>query len=199
MLIINRDVFMISGVSAEMILAFKKFSGQKKATLKDMFKSLSVEMGGDGNSITKEQLSSYVRNAQNGTIKLNPTRLKALKKILENWDKISKDGKSITYADLQSMPMLLFNAAVGDLSESKKDKKSEDEDKSEKFDLEKYLKDALNITEDGEITKSDIESHLKTLLADTSADTPPETSNLIDSMVNILASFDNAPTVTAEA
>ncbi len=189
---------MVVGVSAEMILAFKKFSGKKKATLKDMFKSLSFEMGGDGNSITKEQLSSYVRNAQNGTIKLNPARLKALKKILDNWDKISKDGKSITYADLQSMPMLLFNAAVGDLTDSKKDKK-EDEDESEKFDIEKYLKDALNITEDEEITKTDIEAHLKTLLANTSADTPPETTNLIDSMVNILASFDNAPTVTAEA
>lgn len=189
---------MVVGVSAEMILAFKKFSGKKKATLQDMFKSLSFEMGGDGNSITKEQLSSYVRNAQNGTIKLNPTRLKALKKILENWDNISKDGKSITYADLQSMPMLLFNAAVGDLTDSDKKKKS-DEDKSEKFDLEKYLKEALNLTEDGEISKSDLEAHLKTLLADTSENTSGTTSDLIDSMVNMLASFDSAPTVSAEA
>lgn len=182
---------MISGVSAEMILAFKKFSGKKKATLQDMFKSLSFEMGGDGNTITKEQLSSYVRNAQNGTIKLNPTRLKALKKILENWDNISKDGKSITYTDLQSMPMLLFNAAVGDLENSDKKKKTDDEDKSEKFDIEKYLKEALNIPEDREIKKSDLESHLKTLLSDTSEEI---NTDLTDALTNLIA----APMTTVE-
>lgn len=182
---------MVVGVSAEMILAFKKFSGNKKATLQDMFKSLSFEMGGDGKTITKEQLSSYVRNAQNGTIKLNPTRLKALKKILENWDNISKDGKSITYTDLQSMPMLLFNAAVGDLDNSDKKKKADDEDKSEKFDIEKYLKEALNIPEDGEIKKSDLESHLKTLLSDTSEEI---NTDLTDALTNLIA----APMTTVE-
>lgn len=182
---------MVSGVSAEMILAFKKFSGKKKATLQDMFKSLSFEMGGDGKTITKEQLSSYVRNAQNGTIKLNPTKLKALKKILENWDNISKDGKSITYTDLQSMPMLLFNAAVGDLENPDKKKKTDEEDKSEKFDIEKYLKEALNIPEDGEITKSDLESHLKTLLSDTSEEI---NTDLTDALTNLIA----APVTTVE-
>lgn len=182
---------MVVGVNAEMILAFKKFSGKKKATLQDMFKSLSFEMGGDGKIITKEQLSSYVRNAQNGTIKLNPTKLKALKKILENWDNISKDGKSITYTDLQNMPMLLFNAAVGDLKNSDKKQKTDDEDKSEKFDIEKYLKEALNLPENGEITKSDLEAHLKSVLADTSEDI---NTDLTDALTNLIA----APITTVE-
>lgn len=191
---------MVSGVSAEMILAFKKFSGQKKATLKEMFKSLSVEMGGDGNSITKSQLSSYIQKAESGAAKISPTRLQALKKMLANWDNISQDGDNITFADMQKMPMLLFDAAVGDFNDSNKTKKSNDDDDDfDKFDVEAYLKDTLNIPNEQKITKPDIESHLKTLLADTSANTPPETSNLIDSMVNIIASFDNAPTITAEA
>lgn len=189
---------MVSGVSAEMILAFKKFSGKKKATLQEMFKSLSVEMGGDGNSITKSQLSSYIQKAESGAAKISPTRLQALKKMLANWDNISQDGDNVTFADMQKMPMLLFDAAVGDFNDSDKTNKT-DETESEKFDIEAYLKDALNIPDEQKITKPDIESHLRTLLADTSADTPPETSNLIDSVVNVLANFDNAPTVTAEA
>lgn len=189
---------MVSGVSAEMILAFKKYSGNKKATLQEMFKSLSVEMGGDGNSITKSQLNSYIQKAESGAVNISPTRLQALKKMLANWDNISQDGDNITFADMQKMPMLLFDAAAGDFNDSNKTKRS-NEDESEKFDVEAYLKDALNISDEQKITKPDIESHLRTLLADTSANTPPETSNLIDSMVNILATFDNAPTVTAEA
>lgn len=189
---------MVSGVSAEMILAFKKFSGKKKATLQDMFKSLSIEMGGDGKTITKSQLDSYIQKAESGTSKISPTRLQALKKMLANWNNISKDGESITFSDMQSMPMLLFDAAVGDFNNSDKTKKSDDEQESNKFDVEEYLKSALNIPEDGKITKSDIESQLKTLLSSTSENTSGTTSDLIDSMVNLLASFDNAPTVSAE-
>lgn len=183
---------MVNGVSAEMILAFAKFHGKKKATLSEMFKSLSLEMGGDGKTITKEQLSSYVRKAENGTIKINKTRLEALKKMLDNWDNISKDGKNITFADLKGMPMLLFNAVVGDLNDSDKEKKS---DESDKFDIKDYLKTVLNIAEDEEFTQADLESHLKSLLSDTS----DENSDLIDNMVNVLASYETAPTVNEEA
>lgn len=176
---------MVVGVSAEMILAFSKYHGKKKTTLQEMFKSLSLEMGGDGKTITKDQLSSYVRKAENGTVKLNPTRLKALKKMLDNWDKISKDGENITFADLQSTPMLLFNAAVGDFNDSDKKKQFDDKsDKTNKFDIEEYLKTALNLSENKEITKSDLETHLKSLLSDTSDDV---NTDLIDTLTNLIA------------
>lgn len=182
---------MVAGVSAEMILAFKKFSGKKKATLQEMFKSLSLEMGGDGKTIKKDQLSAYIRKAESGAVKISPSRLRALKKMLENWDKISKDGENITFADLKDMPMLLFNAAVGDLSDSDKKKKSDNEDKSDKFDLEEYLKTALNLSDGEEITKSDLESHLKSLLSDTSEEA---NTDLIDVLTNLIA----APVTTVE-
>ncbi len=108
--------------------------------------------------------------------------------MLANWDNISQDGDNITFADMQKMPMLLFDAAVGDFNDSNKTKKADD-DEFEKFDVEAYLKETLNISDEGKITKPDMESHLRTLLAETSANTPPETSNLIDSVVNVLAFF----------
>lgn len=191
---------MVVGVSAEMILAFVKYHGKKKVSLQEMFKSLSLEMGGDGKTIKKDQLSSYIKKAESGAVKLSPSRLKALKKMLENWDKISKDGENITFADLKDMPMLLFNAAVGDdFSDSDKKKKTDKFDNTDKFDLKEYLKTALNISDDNEINKSDLESHLKTLLSDTSNETPGELSDLIDNMVNILASLDTASTISKEA
>lgn len=186
---------MVVGVSAEMILAFKKFSGQKKATLQDMFKSLSVEMGGDGKTITKSQLSTYIQKAESGTTKLSPTRLQALKKMLANWDNISKDGESITFSDMQSMPMLLFDAAVGDFNNPDKTKKSDDEQESDKFDVQEYLKNALNIPEDGEIKKSDIESHLKSVLSDSSNDA----TGIVDTLTNVIATYNSTTTVEAIA
>lgn len=183
---------MVIGVSAEMILAFVKYNGKKKMSMEEMFKSLSLEMGGDGKTITKNQLSSYIRKAENGTVKINATRLKALKNMLKNWDNISTDGKNITFGDLKNLPMLLFNAAVGDFDDSKKTK---DDEESDKFDIKEYLKTALNLSEDDEITKSDLEAHLKSLLSETS----DENSDLIDNMVNTLASYESASTISEEA
>jgi len=189
---------MVSGVSAEMILAFTKYHGKKKATLEEMFKSLSLEMGGDGKTITKNELNSYIQKAENGTIEINATKLKALKKMQENWDNISKDGENITFADLKDMPMLLFNAAVGDLNDSDKNKKSndaEDTGEADKFNLQNYLKTALNISDNQEITKSDLESHLKSVLSDSSNDA----SGIVDTLTNVIASYSSTTTIEAVA
>lgn len=185
---------MVSSISAGMILAFEKFHGKKKPTLEDLFKSLSLEMGGDGKTITKGQLNSYIQKAENGTIDVNPTKLKALKKMQENWDNISKDGENITFADLKDMPMLLVNASVGDFNDSDKKKKIKEDDK---FDLKDYLKTALNISDDKEITKSDLESHLKTLLSESSEDST--NTDLVDTLTNLIASYTPTTTVEAEA
>lgn len=183
---------MVSSISAGMILAFTKFHGKKKPTMEEMFKSLSLEMGGDGKTITKSQLDSYIQKAENGTIEVNPTRLKALKKMQKDWDNISKDGETITFADLKSMPMLLFNAVVGDFSDSDNNKKTDEDDK---FDIKNYLKTALNLSEDDEVKKSDLESHLKTLLSETSEDN----TDLIDTITNLIASYSSTTTVETEA
>ena len=185
---------MVIGVSAEMILGFVKFHGKRKVTLAEMFKSLSLEMGGDGTKITKKQLDSYIQKAENGSIKISKTKLKALKKLQENWGKISKDGQNITFADLKDMPMLLVNAVTGDFEDPDKEKKV---DNSDKFNLQDYLKTVLNLSKDEEITQSDLEAHLKSLLSESSND--GTNADLVDAVTNLIASFSTPTTVEAEA
>jgi len=191
---------MVIGVSAEMILGFVKFHGKRKVTLAEMFKSLSLEMGGDGTKITKKQLDSYIQKAENGSVKISKAKLKALKKIQEHWDKISKDGENITFGDLQGMPMLLVNAVTGDFEDPDKEKtldKSNDANDSDKFNLQDYLKTALNLSKDEEITQPDLEAHLKSLLSESSND--GTNADLVDAVTNLIASFSSPTTVETEA
>lgn len=187
---------MISNISAEMILGFIKYHGKKKVTLAEMFKSLSLEMGGDGKTITKKQLDDYIRKAETGIIKVSKSRLKALKKMQANWDKLSKDGNSINFADLKDFPMLLVNATVGDFEDS------DNESKEKTDDLDKYkldindLKKIIGVAENSEITKSDVESYLQSILSEPSND--DSNSDLVDSLTNFVANFSINTTIETE-
>lgn len=192
---------MVSNVSAEMILGFIKYHGKKKVTLEEMFKSLSLEMGGDGKTITKKQLDEYVRKAEAGLINISKTKLQALKKMQENWDNISKDGNNLTFADFKGFPTLLVDAAVGDFEDSDKDKKKDTFDNTENSKIYKFniddLKQAMGVSENNEITKSDVESYLQSVLSVSSDD--DSSSDLVDSLTNLIANFSVNTTVEKEA
>lgn len=190
---------MVCNVSAEMILSFVNYHGKKKVSLAEMFKSLSLEMGGDGSKITKNQLQSYIRKAESGALSISKTKLKALKKMLENWDSLSKDGNCITFADLKDSPMLLINAVIGDFEDPKKsqNKNRSDDLDDYKFNINDYLKKALGLPDSAEITKSDLQAHLQSLLSDASND--DSNGDLIDTLTNIIASAQLNSTVNEEA
>lgn len=190
---------MVSNVSEGMILAFANCNGKKKITLEEMFKRLSLEMGGDGTKITKKQLDDYIKKAEAGLVSVSKTKLKALKQMQGNWDNLSKDGNNITFDDLKNFPMLLVNVTVGDFEGTDKEKKQEKIDELDgfKFDIKNFLKTALNKSDDSEVTKADLESYLQSILSESSND--ETNSELIDVLTNLIASFNAVSTINEEA
>lgn len=180
---------MVNNISAGLILGYVNIIGKKKVSLEEMFKSLSLEMGGDGNTITKKQLDTYIAKAESGAIKVSNAKLKALKKLQEKWDDISKGKDSISFSDLKDFSMLLVNIVVGGFQDS-------EEEDSSKSDLKEYAKQTLGISDDTS-DKSDLEAHLKSLLADHSND--DSNSDLVDLLTNLIAVHESNATNTISA
>jgi len=70
---------------------------QKMKSPEEMFKQMSLEAGGDGTKITKEQLESLIEKKSSEGKDLGP-----LKDLLENFDTISNGNNSITAKDIDT-------------------------------------------------------------------------------------------------
>jgi len=68
-----------------------------------MFTSLSIAMGGNGKSVSKSQLSRYIKDAQNGEINLGSDKLEALKNIEKKWDKLFGDKEKVSVKELKEI------------------------------------------------------------------------------------------------
>lgn len=68
---------------------------------KTIFSKISMDLGGDGKSITKDQLDSYISSAVNGDISISKDELTSLKTLQEDWDAIAgEDTEKMTYFDV---------------------------------------------------------------------------------------------------
>lgn len=68
---------------------------------KTMFSKISIDLGGDGKSITKDQLDSYISSAENGDVSISNDELTSLKTLQEDWDAIAgEDAEKMTYFDI---------------------------------------------------------------------------------------------------
>lgn len=182
---------MVSNISSGMILGYIVSHGKRKVTLEDMFKRLSVEMGGDGSAITKKQLDTYINKAESGKIKLSSSELKALKQLQAKWNDIAKGKDTISFSDMKDFLVLLMNIFIGSFQNS--DNK-DDSDSSNDF--KEYLKKTLGIS-DNNPSKSDLEAKLKSLLSDKSND--DSNGDLVDTLTNMIAAHDsNANTTISE-
>lgn len=167
----------IQNISAGFIETFANIKGKKKLTPDEMFKKLSLEMGGDGKTITKKQLNDYIKSASSGKIKIGEPKLTALKMMQKNWDTISNGKDSITLDDLKNYTTLLGMAMV-DTSEPDDDSdttdKENDKDKKSAIDkatleeLTNALKKALS-----ETTKDEFNTDLIAELTNKIADNTP--------------------------
>lgn len=171
----------IQNVSAGFIETFANIKGKKKLTPEEMFKRLSLEMGGDGKTITKKQLDDYINSAASGKIKVGEPKLTALKMMQKNWDTISNGKDSITVDDLKNYTTLLGMAMV-DTSES-----DDDSDTTDKEDKEK------NSVID-KATLEELTNELKKALSDTTKD--EFNTDLVAKLTNKIA--DNNPTSTIQ-
>ena len=166
----------IQNISAGFIESYINFHGKKKMTPAEMFKRLSLEMGGDGNTITKDQLNNYIDKADSGSIKVGEPKLTALKMIQKNWDTISGGKDNITLGDMKDYTSLLAMAMVDtsqtvDDSENSDDQSTDNTKIADKATIEELitaLKSALS-----DITKDEFNSDLVAKLTNQIADNNP--------------------------
>ena len=137
---------MINGISSGQMLKLQNFSGGRKLTTEKMFGMISIQLGGDGKTITRNQLQQYIQKADNGLINCSSKQLKAFKLLDDNWKDLFEDSDSITARD--------FNKAAGIFAQIilAKDDKS---------DIEKLQEELQKQIEKQKKTREEQEKNLK--------------------------------------
>lgn len=129
----------------------------------DIFAKLSDAVGGDGKTITKDELESYIKQVESDTTgKYDKGSLGFLTQLDKNWDNISGGSDSITESDLEAgMSYLQPPTSSSDALVS---------------DLFTALAGAVDSNGDGSISLSDLTSYLKSLTS-SSSDSTSGTAN----------------------
>lgn len=137
---------MINGISSGQMLKLQNFSGGRKLTTEKMFGMISMQLGGDGKTITRNQLQQYIQKADDGLINCSSKQLKAFKLLDDNWKDLFGDSDSITARD--------FNKAAGIFAQIilAKDDKS---------DIEKLQEELQKQIEKQKKTREEQEKNLK--------------------------------------
>lgn len=185
----------IYNVSAGFLQICENFLDSKKLNPEDIFKRLSLEMGGDGTSITKSQLDNYINKAESGNIRVDKSKLKALKKIQENWDDISSGDDKITYGEMGGHAGLLLATVTSDVIEIV----PKTEEKASKVDaIYDYLTDYLGLSSKNDVKESDLTSYLNDIIAGASNEDDSD-SELVGTLINLIdASASKRSTVEVE-
>lgn len=169
-----------------------------KADAKTIFSKLSIDAGGDGKSITKDQLNSYITKAQNGKVSIPDEEMNALKTLQKNWDKVADGGDSITYSNVSA------NGYTSTLTSMAPDNGSKTVDMSSDFNNSKteidnkLISSALG-TSTNSSSSTDYSSMLKTLLTGTTDENDDSNAESIAALTNFIANSKSTSTVETEA
>jgi len=166
---------------------------------KKIFEKLSIDLGGDGKSITKDQLDSYVSSAKDGTIVISDEELNSLKELQDNWEEISEGADSVNFYDVNATGYkdTLLSMAPEDNAE-KVDFKSIARDATAQA-LAYIADSALSFSPNGSSSKASPTSLLQTLLTGNTDEYDDSNADLIATLTNIIANSKKTSTIEAEA
>lgn len=140
----------------------------------DMFSKLTTELGGDGKTITKDELSNYIKKVESDTTgTYDKGSLGFLNQLSDNWDSISGGSDSITESQLKAGSSYLKPPTSGSYSGA--------------TDLFSALSDAMDTDGDG-ISLNDLTSYLTKLTSSDSDEDSSTTSDSTSSSSNSTAS-----------
>jgi hypothetical protein len=92
---------MVNGINSQSTsISQLQQTNRKPPSAEDMFKKLTEELGGDGTTINKEDLDSYIEELESSGS--DDKKLGFLKQLSANFDKISGGDDSITVDELKS-------------------------------------------------------------------------------------------------
>ena len=172
-----------------------------KVDEKKIFEKLSIDMGGDGNSITKDHLDSYVKSIKDGTTNVSKEESDALKELQKNWSDIVDDenSDSITFYDVNASGNTDILTSM--VSEAKDDGSADLRKDAADATIKAYstvVNAALNFSADGN-KGSSAKSLLQTLLTGTTDENDDANADMIDKLTNIIAELQKTSTVETEA
>ena len=175
----------INGLGSNLLDAYEKFQSYKsELTTENMFQMLSVEIGGDGETITKDQLNAYIEDAEDGTVEINESEFEALKLMQDNWDTIAGEGaESITYEEMEDYTGILLTAVTGGISAPSSN--SGDSNYSYVEDIDAYLLESLGDSYNYD-SASGLSSLLQTLLTGTTDEEDDINADLIATITNMI-------------
>ena len=103
----------INTLSLDLIQAYVKYQNLSSMKPDDLFKAVSLQVGGDGKSIDRETLNNYMKSASSNTADLSQLRL-----IQKNWYQISNGEEKITAENMsdKNSTKLLFSAVTSNVS-----------------------------------------------------------------------------------
>lgn len=185
----------IYNISAGFLQICEDYLGKKKLSSEDIFKRLSLEMGGDGKTITKKQLDDYIDKAEKGSIEIDSNRLNALKKIQQNWDNIAKGKDSINYDDMKGNEALLFATVVGTFTKTEINDEQQSKIIDEVYNL---LKNHYKGSDKTGLKKEDLVKYLKNIISKSSGEDDDTNSEIVGTLVNMISSFDQKKSVDIE-
>ena len=186
---------MVKTISAGAILLYSNFVTGKVKTDKELFAMFSVSIGGDGKSITKSQLSSYIKAADDKVIQIGEKRLNKLKTLEKNWDEMFNKKDSISLEDFKKAMLHFVDIMTSEDNEEKLEDKFIKEKKEKKEKADKEKKNSINEVidqvkkEKESVTKKDLQDYLNELIDKNTNGC--DTSDEIDSVVNIISEFDD--------
>lgn len=170
----------------------------QKANPKDIFRNLSLDVGGDGKSITKDQLDKYIDKAEDGKINIPDKELSALQKLQDDWKKVADGGDKITYANVSTSGFTdTLKSMIPDKASKTKDVSSDFEDSKTKIN-NMLMSSALETSTKSSSTNS-YSSMLKTLLSGTTDENDDSNAELIATLTNLIADSKSTSTTEVEA
>ena len=178
---------MVYHIGSGLITSFINIQSNPKMTPEEMFKRLSIQMGGDGESITKDQLNKYIKKGESNPANHHKVKMAALKDLQQNWDTISHKKDSITFGDISEYEALLALASADDFESSTESEISTPPQKN-KGNLHTYIEEAAAANGKG-VSKNDLNERLKALLSDDLSEV--DNTEEIATITNLIADFDN--------
>jgi len=164
---------MINGINSQDMSMLQTMQSKKQPPSADeMFNNLTKDLGGDGNTITKDQLNSYIEKIESSDSGNDDKgKLGFLKQLQSNWDKVSGGSDSISADNLKTGMDYLKPPSKG------RETGAPPSASNVFSDLLKNIS-----SDDEEITKSELEDYLKKL-QDNGNDNSKE-AQLVSKMIN---------------
>ncbi|MBR1680994.1 hypothetical protein IJ707_04300 [bacterium] len=181
---------MISTITSGMMLNMYKYgSPTKQIDQRQVFASVSIMVGGDGRSISKSQLKSFIDKASNGSVRVSDTQLRALKSMYSSWnDLFGKDTDAITVDDFNKAPYLFYQVAMSSNEEDENEKFAREmREKAEKY--RKELSEKINGDDSKTPTLEQLQEYLNELISkndeENNDDEIAKVTNIIENIKNI--------------